>query len=284
MRTTIEENMQRRHLLAAAGGAVAGAAGIAGPAAAAPAESAGDALRPGRTRLISLSHVNDPARTNVYPGDPEFTLETIATIPEDGYYLQYVREGEATGTHWGAPGHFNEGEPLADELDPNDLFLPAVKIDVRDKCARNADYALTVADVRQWERRHGRIPDESMIIMWTGWEYKWGTPAFPNLDADGVLHQPGFAPETVQWFIDTGRIGRNGGTGIDTFGPDLGTDPEFRASLLIYRRHRVSLEILAGLAHLPATGAAVLCGGTINRRGSGATALIYGVIPPGVRV
>ncbi|MEV8514778.1 cyclase family protein [Dactylosporangium sp. NPDC051484] len=274
--------MQRRHLLAAAGGAVAGAAGLAGTASAAPA--GGAALRPGKTRLISLSHVNDPAKTNIYPGDPEFTLETIATIENEGYYLQYVREGEATGTHWGAPGHFNAGEPLADELDPNDLFLPAVKIDVRDKCARNADYALTVNDVKQWERCHGRIPDESMIIMWTGWEYKWGTPAFPNLDADGVLHQPGFAPETVQWFIDTGRIGHNGGTGIDTFGPDLGTDPEYRASLLVYRRHRVSLEILAGLARFPATGGSVLCGGFINHKGSGSTALIFGVIPPGVRV
>ncbi|GAA2362097.1 cyclase family protein [Dactylosporangium salmoneum] len=271
--------MQRRHLLAAAGGAVAGAAGLAGSAAAAPAGA--DALRPGKTRLISLSHVNDPAKTNIYPGDPAFTLETIATIENEGYYLQYVREGEATGTHWGAPGHFNAGEPLADELDPNDLFLPAVKIDVRDKCARNADYALTVDDVKQWERRHGRIPNESMIIMWTGWEYKWGTPAFPNLDADGVLHQPGFAPQTVQWFIDTGRIGHNGGTGIDTFGPDLGTDPEFLASLLVYQRHRVSLEILAGLAQFPATGASVLCGGFINHKGSGSTALIYGVIPPG---
>ena len=275
--------MQRRHLLtAAASGAVAGAAGLAGSAAA--AGNGGAALKPGKTRLISLSHVNDPARTNIYPGDPAFELETIATIEEDGYYLQYVREGEATGTHWGAPGHFNAGEPLADDLDPNDLFLPAVKIDVRDKCARNADYALTIDDVKQWERRHGRIPDESMIIMWTGWEYKWGTDAFPNLDADGVLHQPGFAPQTVQWFIDTGRIGRNGGTGIDTFGPDLGTDPDFRASLLVYRRHRISLEILANLAQFPTTGASILCGGFINAKGSGSTALIYGVIPPGVHV
>ena len=82
-------------------------------------------------RLVNLSHVNDPATTNVFPGDPAFTLETIATIPEDGFYLQFVREGEHTGTHWGAPGHFNEGEPLADQMEPGDLFRPAVKIDVR---------------------------------------------------------------------------------------------------------------------------------------------------------
>ena len=81
--------------------------------------------------LIFLSHVNDPATTSLFPGDPEFTLETMATVPVDGFYMQYVREGEHTGTHWGAPAHFQEGGLTADQLDPGDLFLPAVKIDVR---------------------------------------------------------------------------------------------------------------------------------------------------------
>jgi kynurenine formamidase len=234
-----------------------------------------------RLGLISLSHVNDPATTSLLPGDPEFTLETVATVEDDGYYLQYVREGEHTGTHWGAPGHFNAGEPLADDLEPGDLFLPAVKIDVRDRCAENADYALSVADVEAWEHEHGRIPDQAMVIMWTGWEARWGTPAFFNVDADRTMHQPGFDPETVRWLIDTGRLGHNGGTGIDTFGPDLGTDDTYAASLLVYQRHRISLEILANLAALPSTGAYILCGGHINKDGAGSTALVYGIIPPG---
>ena len=127
-------------------------------------------LRLDRLRLVSLSHVNDPDTTNVFPGDPPFTLETIATVADDGYFLQFVREGEHTGTHWGAPGHFNEGEPLADDLDPSDLFLPAVKIDVRAKCRDNPDYAVTIDDLKDWERRHGRIPHESAVVIWTGWD------------------------------------------------------------------------------------------------------------------
>jgi kynurenine formamidase len=267
--------MRRRAMMGVA------AAGLAGAVAdGSPARAAGRSPHLDRLRLISLSHVNDPATTNVYPGDPPFELETIATIEDDGYYLQYVREGEHTGTHWGAPGHFNAGEPLADDLEPGDLFLPAVKIDVRDKCADNPDYEVTVADIRAWERRHGRIPDESMVIIWTGWDAKWGTPAFPNADADGVLHQPGFALATVQWLVDTGRIGYNGGTGTDTLSPDVGTDTTYAVSLLVYQRHRISLEILANLAALPPTGAYVLCGGAINRNGAGSTATIYGVLPP----
>jgi hypothetical protein len=172
---------------AAVGAAVGGTASAGPPDAAGPAPTGTGpgAVRLDRLRLVSLSHVNDPATTNVFPGDPPFELEVIATIADDGYFLQYVREGEHTGTHWGAPGHFNEGAALADDLDPGDLFRPAVKIDARAKCVHNADYALTVADIKDWERKHGRIPDESVVIMWTGWESKWGTPAFPNLDAEG---------------------------------------------------------------------------------------------------
>jgi kynurenine formamidase len=233
-------------------------------------------------RLVSLSHVNDPATTNGFPGDPAFTLETIATIPEDGFYLQFVREGEHTGTHWGAPGHFNEGEPLADQLEPGDLFRPAVKIDVRSKVANNADYGVTIEDIKAWERVHGRIPNESVVILWTGWESRWGTPAFPNQDADGIIHQPGFSIPAVRWLIDTGRLGRRGGTGIDTFSPDVGIEETFTVSKLVYQRHRISLEILANLRQLPATGAWVLAGGPINRNGSGSTATIFGVLPPGL--
>jgi kynurenine formamidase len=230
-------------------------------------------------RLISLSHVNDPATTTVYPGDPPLELETIASIETHGYYLQRVSHGEHTGTHWGAPGHFNAGEPLADDLDPADLYLPAVKIDVREQCARDADYEVTVADIRAWEHRHGRIPDESMVIIWTGWDARWGTGAFANLE-NGTPHQPGFALDTVRWLVDSGRLGYRGGTGTDTFGPDPGRDDTYAVSLLVYQRHRISLEILANLAALPPAGAHVLCGGQINKAGSGSTALIYGILPP----
>jgi kynurenine formamidase len=232
-------------------------------------------------RLVFLSHVNDPATTTLFPGDPEFTLTTVATVPEDGFYMQYVREGEHTGTHWGAPAHFEENGLTADQLDPEDLFLPAVKIDIRAKAAADADYAVTVDDLRAWERRHGRIPREAAVILWTGWEDRWGTDAYANLDADGVIHQPGFGVEAVEWLIDNRRLARRGALGTDTFGPDVGAEGSFAVSTLLYAEHRISLENLANLRTLPTRGGYVLVGGPINSAGSGSTATIYGVVPRG---
>lgn len=263
----------------------AGLAGVLGGGALARGVPAGavpvDGGRHGAPELIFLSHVNDPATTSLFPGDPEFTLETMATVPVDGFYMQYVREGEHTGTHWGAPAHFQEGGLTADELDPGDLFLPAVKIDVRAQAAADPDYGVTIDDVRRWTRRHGRIPRGAAVILWTGWDTRWGTDAYPNLDADGVIHQPGFLPETVQWLIDTRRLDERGALGTDTFGPDRGIDDTFAVSVLLYDRHRISLENLTNLASLPAAGAWVLVGGPRNKAGSGSTATIYGVLPGG---
>jgi kynurenine formamidase len=252
-----------------AGGHVLGGAGMAG--------ATGGGLA--NVHLLFLSHVNDPATTSVFPGDPEFTLETIATVPEDGFYQQYVREAEHTGTHWGAPGHFHEGRLLADQMDPGDLFLPTVKIDIRAKAAANPDYGATIDDLRTFERRFGRIPQGAAVILWTGWESKWGTDAYANIGPDGLLHQPGFTFEAAQWLIATRRLDRRGALGTDTFGPDQGINEDFSVSTALYDQHRISLENLANLGALPPVGAWVLVGGPRNKAGSGSTATIFGVLP-----
>ncbi|KPM57246.1 cyclase [Frankia sp. CcI49] len=230
--------------------------------------------------VVSLAHIHDPATTPIFPGDPEFTLTTAATIDEDGYYLQRVSCGEHTGTHWGAPGHFEPGGALADDLGPADLFLPAVRVDVRAAAAADPDYQVTLGDLAAFEREHGRIPAGAAVIAWTGWADRWGTPAYPNLDRHGRLRQPGFGLDAVRWLIGTGRLGRRGALGSDTFGPDPGSDETFAVSRELFHEHRISLENLTNLAALPPAGAWVLAGGTVNRAGSGSAATVFGLVPP----
>ncbi|MCX5043215.1 cyclase family protein [Aldersonia sp. NBC_00410] len=232
-------------------------------------------------RVISLAHVLDPARISIFPGDPPPRLTEVGALDEHGYRLRVLEVGEHTGTHWGAPAHFTATGCTADELDPGDLLLPAVKVDVRDRAAADPDYAVTVADLRDWEDAHGPIPPGAAVIAWTGWESRWGTDRFANIGADGHMHQPGFAVAAVRWLLDTGRLHRRGALGIDTFGPDRGIDTvgtEYTVSKLLYREHRISLECLAGLAELPEAGALVLAGGVISAGGTGSPGTIFGLL------
>ena len=61
-------------------------------------------------------------------------------------------------------------------MDPGDLLLPAVKIDVR-AVGDDPDYAVTIGDIKAVGAP--ARPDSangSMVVLWTGWESRWGTP------------------------------------------------------------------------------------------------------------
>jgi len=120
---------------------------------------------PAFSRVVFLSHPNNPARIPVFPGDPAFRLSTAFTVKNDGFYLQYVQEGEHTGTHYSAPCHFHVHGLCAAQLDPGDFILPAVVLDVRNKVAHNVDYHVTVADLKAWHNAHGPLPHDPNLLQ-----------------------------------------------------------------------------------------------------------------------
>jgi kynurenine formamidase len=225
-----------------------------------------------------LSHPLSAARVSVFPGDPAPRLETVRTLAEDGYYLRTVAVGEHTGTHWGAPAHFNEGEAAADELTGEDFVRPGVMIDIADRAADNPDYAVTVADLLDWQRRHGPFPFQAAVLLRTGWDARWGRDDFANRDDTGRLHHPGFSVAAVQWLLDRGILGYRGALGTDAFSPDVGVEGTYAVSKLLYRDHRLSLEVLANLAGLPARDFTVVVGGFIAEQGSGSPATVYAFV------
>lgn len=96
-------------------------------------------------RVVNLAHENDPATTPLFPGDPPFSLETVATVKED-VYLKYVRVAEHT-ERTGPPPVTSMPTPPARSLSPRDLYLPAVVVDARDEAAANPDYEVSISDL-----------------------------------------------------------------------------------------------------------------------------------------
>ena len=241
---------------------------------------------PGFSKMVFLSHVNDPAVTPGFPGDPRFTLHTSFTVANDGYYLQYVKEGEHTGTHYSAPCHFHVRALCADELAPGDFILPAVVVDIRGRVANDVDYQVTVQDLQAWEAANGPMPRDAAVLLWTGCDRFWGPGRGPGVisyytcgSGLGGFHQPGFSLASVRWLIDRGVLGDRGLLGTDTFGPDPGSDFHFRETSLTLHKHRFTLENMTNLGRLPTTGAWIVWGGPRNRNGSGAPATVFGLIP-----
>src|SRR4051794_16463213 len=128
---------------------------------------------PGFSRVVFLSHANDPVRTPVFPGDPPFSLTTKFTVHDDGFYLQYIKEGEHTGTHYSGPCHFHVAARCADELDPGDFILPAVVVDVRARVHENVDFQGSVAYLKKWQGQHRGFPKKNALLLWARCD-RWG--------------------------------------------------------------------------------------------------------------
>jgi kynurenine formamidase len=236
-------------------------------------------------RVVFLSHVNSPSKVPGFPGDPRFYNQTSFTVHDDGYYLQYVHEGEHTGTHFSAPCHFHAGALCAEHLQARDFVLRAVVIDIRAKVRNNPDYAIRIADLKAWRQAHGAFPQNAAVLAYSGCDRWWGPNDDPhartyyNCGTRGGFHQPGFTRASVRWLIDRGILGRRGALGTDTFGPDPGTDPQYFETWLTLRKHRLTLENLTNLGELPARGAWIVVGSPRNARGSGAPGSIVALIP-----
>jgi kynurenine formamidase len=265
---------------------VATAAYAAGAASRGGARAGTDTALPGFSQAVFLSHVNDPDVIPGFPGDPKFSLKTSFTVANDGFYLQYVKEGEHTGTHYSAPCHFHADELCADQMDPGDFILPAVVVDIREQTAADVDYRATVADLEAWVADHGSMPQDAAVLLWTGCDAFWGPDRGPGTvsyyscgSGKGGFHQPGFSLASVRWLIDQGVLGTRGLLGTDTFGPDPGNDFKYRETSLTLHEHRFTLENLTNLGALPATGAWITWGGPRNAEGSGAPSTVFGLIP-----
>lgn len=227
-------------------------------------------------RAVFLSHVNAPDMP-VFPGDPAPVFRQICSVETHGFALQTVTMGEHSGTHWGAPGHFHDGEARAHDLPAASFVLPAVVLDIRNKTAKDPDYALCLEDILVFEQAHGRILPHSMVIAFTGWQELWSDPeAYLNMDAHGVLHYPGIGRDAAKWLVDERQIG---GLGSDTHGIDPGADQTKATNTLLLQGARIHLENLAGLQQLPPIGAWIVVGGMRNRNGSGGQATVFGFLP-----
>jgi kynurenine formamidase len=206
------------------------------------------------------------------PGE-EAVRRTVVTIENDGYYLQEWRIIEHIGTHVDAPGHFTVGGRLSPELQPSELFVPAVVIDVADRAARDPDTVVTVEDLRSFERKHGRIPRDAAVLMYSGWGAKVGDPdAYRGTDAAGTLHFPGFGADACEWLLRHRKIRS---LGVDTLSIDPGNSTTFDTHLILTGADRYGLENLANLNRIPKRGATVIVGLIPYEEGSGGQARIF---------
>ncbi|MBI4573454.1 MAG: cyclase family protein [candidate division NC10 bacterium] len=158
------------------------------------------------------------------------------------------------GTHLDLPASTVKGKPTVAQIPAREFLVHAVLVDMAARVAEKADYRTTVADLQAWERRHGRIPKGSVVLLHTGWGRRWGDPArYLNLDAEGVPRVPGFSPESLRFLASEREIR---GVGLDTWGTEIppGSQGGDNGMRPLQHSGKWQLVNLANLDRLPAKG------------------------------
>ena len=226
--------------------------------------------------VVTLSHPVSPEIPH-WPGDPRTQFEAWSEPSRDGYLLRRFSMGEHSGTHLTAPASYFTNGRTVDQYTPSELVRTAVVLDVRERCRRNRDYALTLDDVLAWEELNGRIQPGHLVLLNTGWPERWhDAEAYLGADICGGLHFPGFGYEAASYLVNDREVG---GLGTDAAGIEQGTDRNLSVSKLVLAEPRIALENLVNLDRLPATGAVVVIGALGLVGGSGSPAAVTAFIP-----
>lgn len=207
------------------------------------------------SRVVDLTHT----LTEDFPtfsGAPQLQLELLGTLESAGYNFGAWRLEEHTGTHMDAPFHFSTMDS-ADQIPVGDLVGPLAVIDIRAKAAENPDAELTPDDIAAWEAAYGELPPGAIVAMYSGWDAKVGGDGFRNADAAGVMHFPGFHPESAAMLLERDVKGLI----VDTLSLDYGPSSDFAVHFSWLPANRWGIECAANLGELPPSGALVIVGG-----------------------
>src|SRR5262245_35729025 len=219
---------------------------------------------PRRTRGADLTHTHSPEFPTFF-GVPGVALKQLKEFKKDGFNLNEWTVLEHSGTHMDAPIHFAEKGDGPDTLPVGQLVVPLAVVDVIDKAASNPDYQVTPSDLRAWERRHGRLPQNCCVAMNSGWAKHVGSDRFVGKDAQG-LHFPGFHPEATDWLMKERQVR---GMAVDTLSLDFGASTDFKTHYAWLPSGRWGLECVANLDRVPARGATLVVGAPKIRGATG---------------
>jgi kynurenine formamidase len=239
-----------------------------------------------RARYIDLTHHITP-NMPVWKGFGPATFAP-AVDPSTGNPYTYAKDGfEATayriatdqfGTQLDPPAHWAPEYPGIDELPPTYAVRPLVVVSIVRQVRRDPKYALQVSDLRRFERRHGRIPKGSVVMVRSDWSKRWtdDPQKAKALAADPVF--PGVSLRALKFLHLKRHILFHGHEPLDT-----DTTPTLEGESWLMHHGYTQAEGVANLAGVPSTGCLVDIGYPEFKGGLGGYARYVAICPPATK-
>jgi kynurenine formamidase len=227
-------------------------------------------------RMVDLTHTFGP-QTPVWKGFGQAALAAAAdpvtgrpyTIQHDGFHADFFSIVGQYGTHVDPPAHFDPKGKTLDELPLGQMILPLVVFDLTPMLSKDPNHALTVDDIRAWEKIHGRVPAGSFAALRTDLSKDWNNPArFKRYPF------PAWSLEAIKFLYEERGIVANGHESLDT-----DTTSEMRSETWVLTHGHWQIEVMDNLDQVPATGALIVATWPKPLHGLGFPARVFAILP-----
>lgn len=230
-------------------------------------------------KWVDLTHPFD-ADIPHWKGFDPLTRKVIYDYDKDGFRAEMFCHVGQWGTHLDPPAHFHKGARTADKIPVTEMLLPLVVIDVHRQAAKDADFVLTLKDVKAWEAKHGAIPKGAFVAMRTDWAKRWPDQnAMQNVDAQGTAHYPGWTMEALKHLYEVRHITATGHETTDTDPGLATTKDDYSLEDYILGIDHYQIELLANLDQVPESGALVSVTWPAIKDGTGFPARVFAILP-----
>jgi len=239
-----------------------------------------------RARYIDLTHRITPD-IPVWKGFGPSKFDP-ANNPETGQPYTYDKDGfEATnytlatdqlGTQLDPPAHWDPNYPAIDELPATYAVRPLVVISIVRQVRKDPRYALQVSDIKRFEKRHGRIPRGSVVMVRSDWSKRWteDPQQAKALAADPDF--PGVSLKALKFLHIKRHILLHGHEPLDT-----DTTPTLEGESWLMHHGYTQAEGVDNLGAPAATGCLVDIGYPKFAGGVGGYARFVAICPPSVK-
>jgi len=228
-------------------------------------------------QFVDLTHSFSPA-TPVWAGFGQATFSAAAdpktgqpyTIGSDGFRASLYSMVGQYGTHIDAPAHFDPAGMTVDHIPVKQMILPLVVFDITPVLKENPNHTLTVADIRNWERRYGRVPAGCFAALRTDMYKDWNT----NPQRFKRYPFPAWSFEAIRFLYQERGIAANGHESLDT---DTNKNLDSEKWLLTHGHWQI--EAMAHLDKVPAKGALIVVTWPKPQGGFGFPARAFAILP-----
>ena len=230
-------------------------------------------------QFVDLTHAFEPGIPH-WKGFADEKREQVFSYAKDGFLVHSYTHVGQWGTHVDPPAHFAAGLRTIEQISPKEMVLPLVVLDVHESVEKNADYTVTINDVKAWESRHGKIPAGAFVALRTDWSKRWpNTKAMANKDARGISHYPGWSLEVLKYLYEDCKITASGHETTDT-DPGIATSKDdYSLESYILHQNHFQIELLANLDKVPENGALAIVAFPNVKAGSGFPARVFAILP-----